>query len=250
MALGARLKSGMVMENTFCWLFVSAFHPEDGDVIFLLDGFDIYQYETGSKVWQFPPFADIKSRYTMTMKRVLHQYLHVHPLVCHSLGPTRIPDHRSTSSWADAMIRCYLFSLLWYSECISKVCYFCVYIWFAPFIKTTLSKFMSLIYVEDGNTSPFNIWFFWVQSLKVMVIICMICISHLSFNFVFSSYICFLSAIIFSVNFMKSARTFSPTIENFRRNIFSGNKLMFLLKRNADIKPLLEVHNSTAEDEQ
>ncbi|GMN42868.1 hypothetical protein TIFTF001_012077 [Ficus carica] len=31
-------------------------------------GFDIYQYEIASKVWQFP-FADIKSRYTMTMKR-------------------------------------------------------------------------------------------------------------------------------------------------------------------------------------
>ncbi|EXB94760.1 hypothetical protein L484_003325 [Morus notabilis] len=79
------------MKNTFRHVII-AFHPENGDVIFLLNDFDIYQYEIGSnkfeKVFNFS-FAD--SPYTKWVKRSLHERLHVFPLVRFSLGPTQIP---------------------------------------------------------------------------------------------------------------------------------------------------------------
>lgn len=85
----------MDMEKKCQGLFVIAFHRENGDVIFLLNGFDIYQYEIGSnkceKVWQFP-FPNDKSPQIMLMKRMFPELLGVYPVVCPSLGPTRISE--------------------------------------------------------------------------------------------------------------------------------------------------------------
>lgn len=72
-------------------LHVIAFHPENGDVIFLLRGADVYKYEIGSnkceKVWEVP-ISDDRSGDTEFLKTTLNIY----PVMRSCLGPTKTPE--------------------------------------------------------------------------------------------------------------------------------------------------------------